>query len=478
MPSTFVLDEMFTPASVAVVGASASPTGWGGTTFLKNLQQRGFQGKLFPVNPKAGEVAGLKCYPDVRALPEAPDLVIVAVPAARVPGVLRDCIARGVKNVHIFTSGFSETGEKEGRHLDVEITAIIRESDLRVVGPNCMGLWVPSCRLTYWGDEPRGSGGLTLLSQSGGHGEYLTYYAQQIGLYFNKIISFGNARGLQVSDFLEYLAGDAGTQMIACYFEGMKNGGRVVELIKKIGRTKPVFVWKSGLTASGSRAVSSHTGSLAGEESIWRAFFAQTGAVKVDSLEEIVDTALAFQYLRPSTGRRVLLVGGGGGNSVALADICSHEGLEVPHLTDGTRRELNKFIRLAGHSVRNPLDAWPAQDDPEIFRQTITLAANDPNIDCVIFDRHVWAEDMSPQYRARFDQVNDDLIALIKKGALHKPVVVSLMGTNSSQASVNMKLELWKKFIGAGIPAYNSTLSAARSLRRFVGYHEFLSREG
>jgi len=477
MPATRVLDNMFHPQSVAVVGASANPAGWGGSNFLNDLIKRGYQGNVYPVNPKASVISGLKCYTDVKSLPEPPDLVIIAIPAPSVPQLLRDCIIRGVKNVHIFTSGFSETGEEEGRKLDAEITAIISNSDLRVVGPNCMGLWVPGSKLTYWGGAPKGAGGLALLSQSGGHGEFLTMYAQNLGVYFSKIISFGNARGLQAIDYLEYLAQDPETKMIACYFEGMQDGTRVTQLIKQINKTKPVFVWKSGLTPSGARAVSSHTGSLAGESKIWQAFYAQTGAVPVSSLEEIVDMALAFMYLPPATGRRVLLLGGGGGNAVALADICSREGLDVPRLTEATRLELNKFIRLAGNSVRNPVDAWSAQDMPEIFKKTLELTVNDPNIDAVIFDRHVWGEEDNPERKARFDQVNNDIIAFCKQNSSRKPIILSLMGVNTFADSVKLKLEVWQKFTLAGIPAYPNTLSAARALSKFIAYYEYLAKQ-
>ncbi|MDD5191246.1 MAG: CoA-binding protein [Dehalococcoidales bacterium] len=473
MASLRVLDTLFYPKSVSIVGASANPSGWGGSNFLTDLLKRGYQGNVYPVNPKATVISGLKCYPDVKSLPEIPDLVIIAIPAPGVPQVLRDCVTRGVKNVHIFSSGFSETGEEEGRKLDAEITDIISNSDLRVVGPNCMGIWVPGSKLTYWGDEPKGIGSLALISQSGGHGEFLTLYAQQLGIYFSKVISFGNARGLQASDFLEYFAADPETKMIACYFEGMKQGGKVTKMIASINRAKPVFVWKSGLTPSGARAVSSHTGSLAGEEKIWKAFYAQTGAVPVNSLEEIADMALAFQHLKHAGGRRVLLLGGGGGNSVALADICSREGLDVPRLTENTRLELNKFIRLAGNSVRNPVDAWSAQDTPDLFHKTLELTVNDPNIDAVIIDRLVWH---TPDDRLKFDQVNDYLIDFVKHNHSQKPIVISLSGVNSSLASVTTKTELLQKFTRAGIAAYASTINAARALSKFIAYHEFLAR--
>ena len=224
MPANHELDTMFKPRSVAVVGVSSSNIRFGGTSFLIRLKQRGFTGAIYPVNPKLTEFEGLKAYPSIKALPEIPDLVIISIPGKGVPQALKDCISRGVKNVHIFSSGFYETGLEEGRKLDQEITEIIRNSDLNVIGPNCMGLYVPASNLTYWGDPPMGAGNVAFLSQSGGHAEMLSEYAQVLGIYFSKMISFGNARGLQAVDFLEYLGQDPDTKIIVIYLEGIIHG--------------------------------------------------------------------------------------------------------------------------------------------------------------------------------------------------------------------------------------------------------------
>ncbi|MBI4766510.1 MAG: CoA-binding protein, partial [Deltaproteobacteria bacterium] len=374
MPEKQELESMFYPKSVALVGASSNPLGWGGTSFLLRLKNIGFPGKMYPINPKATEVLGLKAYPNLQSIPEAVDLVIIAISAPGVPRILEDCLTAGIKNVHIFSSGFSETGEEQGIKLEQQIIEIIKRGNLRVVGPNCMGLYVPASKLAGWGVKPAGAGQLAFLSQSGGHGEILTAYAQSLGVYFSKIISFGNACGLQVADFLEYLGQDPDTRIISIYLEGIKEGNRVTQLIKDINRSKPVIIWKAGLTESGSRAVASHTGSLAGDGLIWDAFFKQTGAIRVNSLEEIIDVVLAFLYLKPPRGKKTLLLGGGGGNSVAFADICGRQDLEIPPLSEKTRKELNTFGRLAGNSTRNPLDHWMVQREVQLYRQVMEIA--------------------------------------------------------------------------------------------------------
>jgi acetyltransferase len=225
--------------------------------------------------------------------------------------------------------------------------------------------------------------------------------------------------------------------------------------------------------------VASHTGSLAGEEKVWDAFFAQTGAVRVNSLEEIVDVTLAFMHLKPPRGRRVLLIGGGGGNSVAMADICSREGLEVPRLTEETREELNTFIRLAGNSARNPVDAWMLQENADLFRRALETAVADPMIDTVILDRYVWGEDSrDPERLRQMDTVGDFIIEFARGNRYGKPVVMALNASANDPDSAATAARLWTKSARAGLPTYISQLSASRALSRFVGYHEFLAKSG
>jgi len=474
---------MFYPRSVAVVGASPNPKGWGGTTFIARLRDLEFAGKIYPVNPKATEILGFKTYPKVSSIPEPVDLVIVAISAPGVPQVLEDCIIAGVKNVHIFASGFSETGEEEGRKLEQQIVEIIQQGKLRVVGPNCMGLYVPASRLAAWGVKPAGVGPVAFLSQSGGHGEILTAYAQGLGVYFSKMISFGNASGLQVTDFLEYLRQDPDTDIITIYLEGIKDGNGFTRLVKEINRTKPVIIWKGGLTETGSRAIASNTGSLAGESRIWDAFFAQTGAVRADSLEEIIDVVLAFLHLKPLKGRRTLLLGGGGGNSVAFADICGREGLEIPPLSDETRNELNTFVRLAGNSTRNPLDLWTIQHDVHLYRRVMERSMADPAIDLAIVDRVVgdfdiddFDEQQTEDSGRQHGKVNDFLIDLAQKNPYNKPLIITtnMYGNDLNYAAQAEQMR--RKFVSAGIPAYGSLDSAARAMARFIKYHEFQAK--
>lgn len=474
------LDNMFSPKSVAVVGASPNPKEWGGTSFLLRLRDLKFSGKIYPVHPRATEILGYKTYAKVSSIPEPVDLVIVAISAPIVPQILEDCIVAGVKNVHIFTSGFSETGEEKGRSLEKEIIEIIQRGKLRVVGPNCMGLYVPASGLTAWGFKPKGVGSVAFLSQSGGHGEILTAYAQNLGVYFSKIISFGNASGLQVADFLDYLCQDQDTEVITMYLEGIRDGNKFIRQVKEINRIKPIIIWKGGLTKSGSKAIASHTGSMAGENHMWDAFFAQTGAVRANSLEEIIDVVLAFKHLRPVKGRGTLILGFGGGNTVAFADICSRQGLEVPPLSDSIRDELNTFIHLAGNSTRNPLDLWSIQGDVNLYKHVIEKSMADPAVDLAIVDRVVgdfsddfYDEDQRKEMDKKYNEVNDFLINFAQKNPYNKPLVLTTNMYGNDLHSAGPAEQLRQEFIFAGIPAYSSLERAARALVRFIRYNEF-----
>ena len=331
-------ETAFHPKIVAVVGVSSeatrdAPSVLGGAAFIRAYEQLGFPGRIYLVNPGAAEILGYKAYPSVSSIPEPPDLVIIAVPAKFAPDILEDCISAKVRNIHMLTAGFEETGDESARELGRRVRELALRGGLRIIGPNCMGLYVPASGIGFFERLPRKSGPVSFVSQSGGHCNWYTHNAPNYGVYFSKVVSFGNAYVMDSTDFLDYLAVDPETKIICMYLEGVKDGGKLLRQVRKINRTKPVIIWKGGLTDSGSRAVASHTASMAGEQAIWRGFFAQTGAVPVNSLEEMAETTMSFLYVRPPKGRRVAVIGAGGGTSVAAADACSAEGLEVPSLS-------------------------------------------------------------------------------------------------------------------------------------------------
>ena len=470
------LEAAFHPKVVAVVGVSADakrngPPAVGGANFIRSYEQLGFQGRIYPVNPKATEILGLKAYPNVSSIPEPVDLVIVSVPAHAVPGVLEDCIAANARNVHVFTAGFEETGEEEAKELGCRVRQIALRGGLCLIGPNCMGPYVPQAGIGSFDRVPRESGPVSFISQSGGHCNWFCHHGPDHGFRFSKVISFGNAYVLDSTDYLEYLAVDPETTIICMYLEGVKDGGKLLRQVREINRVKPVILWKGGLTESGSRAVASHTGSLAGQEAIWRGFFAQTGAVRVFSLEEMAESTMTFLHVRPPQGKRVAVLGAGGGSSVASADVCVYEGLEVPTLTQETQAELKKFIPLAGASIKNPLDTGLLFRNVSLLEREMELVAADPLIDMLIVMPHL---DMGGRAGAnQTDRLVSQLCDFSRDNPYGKPTVIVFQSFANDPWEVELRARLEVELPNKGMAVYSSLSGACRALARLFEYHRF-----
>lgn len=467
-------ESAFYPHAVAIVGLSKSATRdnrvWSSVWFILSYEELGFRGRIYPVNPKASEILGYKAYRSVASIPEPVDLVIVSVPVPALPGVLEDCIKANAKNIHIFTAGLEETGEEAGRELAKEVRQIISRGGLRVVGPNCMGLYVPEAGISSFLDVSTKSGPVSLISQSGGHCNWFVHHGQDYGIYFDKVISYGNAYGFDSTDFLEYLSTDPKTRIICLYLEGVKDGNKLLRLVQNIHREKPVIIWKAGLTVAGSKAVASHTASLAGQQAVWQAFFAQSGAIQVFSMEEMAEIAMTFLYVTPPRGNRAALLTFGGGNSVAAADVCSREGLEVPTLSQDTRDKLREFIPISGTSIKNPLDTGFMYMDLSLLDREINLITADPNIDFLIVIPSL------DEIRTKSDEQVDSVMSYLSELALAKPngkpVVITFYSFRSDPWERKMRARLLFELSNKGIATYQNLNSAARALARFVRYHK------
>ncbi|MBN2396927.1 MAG: CoA-binding protein [Deltaproteobacteria bacterium] len=470
------LEVIFHPRTVAVVGAPRKrPPGWPG--IFGSIRDYGYKGRLYPINPSAPEVEGVRTYPDLVSVPEPIDLVIISVPAPAVPAALRDCIASGNRNVHIFTAGFKETGEEEGLRLHREIELIAREGGLNVIGPNCMGVFIPSQRLVTWIGAPEKSGPVAFVSQSGGHAQDFTNFCARLGIGFSKVISFGNALTLDSTDFLEYLAGDPDTEIITMYLEGVRDGRRLLDLVSRINPVKPVIILKAGLTEAGVKAVASHTGSLAGGGQIWDAFFKEGGAVRAYSLEDMAFLALAFRHLKTTEGLRVAVIGHGGGIAVSAADACSSAGLEMPPFGPETERELRSFIPAGGNIIKNPVDAMPIFRDLEIFRRMIDLIASEPLIDMLIVSLSLdWLYGVDEGRQIR--KVTDYLSGPVKEQLHGKPLVASWRTYRNDPAIRKVGCRLEKHLIESGVPVYRGFEQASMTLARWANYHTFLRGRG
>lgn len=460
------LEFLFHPKSIAVVGARRDSGDMaGGPSFVGSLVKCGYKGDIYPVNPKASEIMGFKSYPDLKSLPQPADYVICRIPASLAPQLIRDCASTGVKAVALYTAGFSEAGQ-EGAVLERELVSIAREGGVRLVGPNCMGIYCPGAGLSYHPGFSAEAGPVGVLCQSGGNSNVLVFVGHDRGICFSKVISYGNAADLNETDFLEYLAEDYETRVIAAYIEGTKGGPGFFKALSKAARAKPVIVLKGGRTRAGTRAASSHTGSLAAAGAIWDALCQQAGAIQVYSLSEMLDSIETALYMKPPKGRRVGVVGWGGGGSVTGADACESAGLRVPRFSSELREELAGFAFGPGISVSNPVDS-PVLTNPSLLSKIMRLLASSNEVDVLIVQlpleiSHIAGD--SGMWGAARQTVLETGASLDFPTAVVQPQT-----THPDSSAVFCALQ--RRCIEVGLPVYPSIGQAAGAINRDVQYH-------
>jgi acyl-CoA synthetase (NDP forming) len=466
-----IINTAFDPQSIAVIGASSDDNAER-KSWVGRLLEYGYKGKIYPINPKAPVVMGMKAYPSVKSVPEPIDYAILSIRSSFVPGALRDCIAKGIKVAHIFAAGFAETGMEEGKKLQQEVINIINEGKIRIIGPNCMGIYNPKTGLTFNVRFSREVGNVGIVSQTGAGMMELIPHANARGIRFSKVVSYGNALDLNASDFLEYLAADDETKYIFCYVEGVNDGYRFFTAVRDCNRTKPVIVLKGGLTEGGSGAVSSHTASLAGSELVWKAFFNQTGAIQVDTLGEAVEQIVAAEKLPEIKGRRIGIVARGGGVGVVATDTCERAGLKVPALSKETRLELAKITPAdAGSSIRNPVEIGLGRFGvSEHYATGLRLVADDPNIDVVmaVLNPHVYTQEGVGE--KEIDQSAQVLIDTAK--TLSKPLV-AVITLGDAIDVIGMEMNAQEKMLNAGVPTFSTVESAILAISKMAKYWEF-----
>jgi acyl-CoA synthetase (NDP forming) len=471
-PSVHPLESVFHPRGIAVVGVSATSGGFGGNMFVGALKQQGFTGGIYPVNPKATEIDGERCYPNLTAIPGPVDYAISSVPARAVLDLVDDARRKGVRFIHFFTAGFRETGDAARVELEQEVLRRAREAGIRLIGPNCMGVYSPATGLTFQSGFPKESGNVGVLSQSGLNATEVITYGAPRGLRYSKVVSFGNATDLNESDFLDYFADDPETEIIAAYIEGVRDGPRFFRTLQSAGRRKPLTVLKGGLTEAGGRATSSHTGSLAGSAQIWSALQRQAGFILVETLEELVDCTVTFRYVPRLPGRRVAIIGGGGGTSVLAADACARAGLEVPVLAPETQQRLAEFTPDAGTSVRNPVDTMTMWRDEGIGK-TLEIVAEDQGIDVVLLHTQTdWANRPGSVGITPEQYIGSIAEAAARTARNHeKPVVVALRSPLSADGMAN-RLALQSRLAELELASYPSVQRAAAALSRVAAWLE------
>jgi acyl-CoA synthetase (NDP forming) len=347
-------DLLFNPKSIAMIGATNNMGKWGAIVFL-NILMGGYQGNLYPVNPKGEMVFNHPAYPKVTDIPEPVDLAIIVIPARSTKEAIQECIRKGIRMAIVITSDFSETGE-EGTRLEREIVEIARSGGLRLVGPNTMGIFSASSRLTALMPPVRPRrGAVSLVSQSGNIGTQMLGWGEKFAVGFNKYVSSGNEGDLRSEDYLGFLGRDPDTRVILLYIEGLDDGREFFSKARNITPHKPIIAFKGGRTEAGTRAARSHSGAMAGVKEVYEAAFRQAGILLASSTEEMLELAAAFSSLPLPRGNRVGILTRGGGWGVITADACNELGLEVPPLEESIVGRLDNLLP-AFWSRGNPVD--------------------------------------------------------------------------------------------------------------------------
>jgi acetyltransferase len=372
------LSFFFDPASVALIGATEKlGFGYGQT---RTMVERWKDNSLFLVNRSSDTVFGVKTYKDIDDTPGAPELAVIMTPARVTPGVVEQCGQKGIKGAIVLSAGFAETGP-EGAELQKELTGAATRNNIRVIGPNCVGLVNTSNRFstTEVIEEALVPGNIGIIAQSGVFGNILMDCGPDEGVRYSKVITIGNRCDLNESDMIEYLAADEQTRVISLYLEGVADPKRFLETVTRVSRIKPVVILKSGITEQGVSATASHTGSLSGSDRIFSGVFKQAGVIRVDNIQEFFDLSKTLSTQPLPVGKRVGILTTSGSIGVLSADACSNAGLEIPTLTHATV-EAFKQETPSWMNIRNPLDVGPSP----YFLKGLKALIDDPNIDAVL----------------------------------------------------------------------------------------------
>lgn len=461
------LNSIFHPRAIAIAGITiANPEHWT-RTFLEALISMNFEGQLYLVNRRGGEIGERKVYQSLTEIPDTIDYVIGTVSAKAAPALVEECASKGVKTIHFCTSGFSETGEEEGIRLEAEITKLARKTGIRVIGPNCMGIYCPESRLSFNPWFPKESGPVGFISQSGANAGLLAANSMWRGVRFSKIISFGNACDLNESDFLEYLAEDPDTRIIAMYLEGVKDGKRFLRALEKAARKKPVILLKGGVTRGGAQATLGHTGALAGDETTWDALCRQFGVIRVNSLDELADVLVTLLFLPLSKGRNAILLGAGGGASVMITDTFEKNGLIVPPLPQKVRDQIRSFTPIAGNILRNPIDYSQTMLEVDKLVETAKIATQWEGSDflTIFFAAAQFAWGME-------DKVLQMVDGVFKAARLNSKPTAAVMVPGIVPELAAQTFPIIQKIVSIGIPVYYSFDGAAKAIDLVLSYHE------
>ncbi|VVB57938.1 Acetate--CoA ligase [ADP-forming] I [Candidatus Anstonella stagnisolia] len=448
------LQYVFSPKSVCIVGASHEPSKIG-HAILRNFLQAGFKGQIYPVNPHSSEILGMRCYASVQDVPSPFECAIIAIPAEAAVQALLECAKKGAKAAVVISGGFSEVGNKK---LEEKLVQTAKKYSIALIGPNCMGSLCISSQTdsvflpTYKLGRPK-KGEIAFISQSGAIGGCILDLASRYGIGISKFVSFGNASVIDESDLLQYLAGDEETKTIVLYLEGVKDGKKFLQIASEITPQKPIIALKAGVSASGTVAVASHTGSLAGSAAAYKAAFAQAGIIEAHTLDDLFDLPKIFMLPR-TNGKRIAVLTNGGGNGVLAADAIEYHNLQLASLSSQTTSALKSFLPTYANA-KNPLDII-GDADAARYEKSLQLLLADKNVDAVL----VILLFQTPA----LDSSVTGIIAKAAQGCA-KPIVCVSTGGEYTEAQR-------RQLDSMGVPTYSSPSSAIRALSKLIEYCE------
>lgn len=467
------MTKLFNPETIGIVGISPDKSGFA-KTFLKASIDFGYNGRVYPINTRHGgkELMGWKIFDRISAVPEDIDYLYVSIPASAIPSMLAE--GRGkIRFAHIMTGGFGEAGI-EGKLAEEGLLNVARENNIRLIGPNCLGMYSPEAGITLIDGVSKEVGSIGLISQSGGLTVDIVRKGGELGLRFSKAISIGNSIDLGTEEFLEFLGRDDKTKIICMYLEQVKDGRRFFKLLREICKIKPVLIIKGGRGRQGAKATSSHTGALASDIRIWDAMSQQSGAILVESINELLDTLLAFQNLDLSMDNTLIMIGPSGGATVLAADQCDESGLELTELGPELENNVMSLGIPPGTSIRNPIDTpvgTLALGKGKIVNDILEIISKERSFAFDIL--HLNVQNILAYSENGLEIINNIVETAIERGGdngLRKRRLALVIRGNREKEVEDIIRSEAKRALKAGVPVFFELKDAIKAIGKLVNY--------
>jgi acetyltransferase len=454
------LEKFFCPDSVAIIGA-AREEGKVGRTILDNIINFGYKGKVFPINPKADDINGIKCYKSILDVPQDVDLAVIVIPSKFISSVLEECGQKNVKAAIVISAGFKETGP-EGAKLEEELVRVARKHGIRILGPNCLGMANYACKLnaTFALENPS-DGDIAFMSQSGALITAIMDWATTQEIPMSKYVSLGNKSDIAEKDLFEFWANDPSCKVISAYIEGVTDGRQFIDMASKVTRKKPIVVIKSGNTSEGAKAVSSHTGTLAGSSKAYECALKQAGIIRARTIRNLFDYATAFSYQPLPDGKNVAIITNAGGPGIMATDACEENQISLAKLDEKTVLKLKEFLPAAAN-FHNPIDVI-GDALADRYKKTLEVIIEDKNVNAIIVL-------LTPQAMTQIIETAQAIVEVINNSKRKIPVIACFMGGKGVKPGIDY-------LIHHKVPCYDIPEGAVATLKVMIAQSEWLAKK-